>query len=106
MKLYRLDEMKGGWFVGNFEPSCLRTDAFEVASKQYKSGDHESRHVHRIATEITVITAGRVIMNGQTFVAGDVILLEPGESADFEVLEDALTVVVKTPSIIGDKYPA
>ena len=106
MKLYRLDEMKGGWFVGNFEPSCLRTDAFEVASKKYTSGDHESRHVHRVATEITVIASGRVVMNGQVFVAGDVILLEPGESSDFEVLEDALTVVVKTPSIIGDKYPA
>jgi mannose-6-phosphate isomerase-like protein (cupin superfamily) len=104
MKFYRLDEMKGGWFVGNFEPTCLRTDAFEVASKKYKAGDGESRHVHRIATEITVIASGRVVMNGQTFAAGDIVLLEPGEAADFQVLEDALTVVVKMPSAIGDKY--
>jgi hypothetical protein len=106
MKLYRLDQMKGGWFVGDFEPTCLRTDAFEVASKKYKAGDRESRHVHRIATEITVIASGRVVMNGRTFVAGDIVLLEPGESADFRVLEEAMTVVVKMPSIIGDKYPA
>jgi hypothetical protein len=33
-------------------------------------------------------------------------LLEPGESADFNVLEDTTTVVVKVPSLLGDKYPA
>jgi len=104
MKLYRLDQMKGGWFVGNFEPTCSRTDAFEVACKQYNAGDCETRHVHQIATEITLIASGRVVMNGQIFEKEDIIVLEPGEAADFQVLEDALTVVVKMPSVIGDKY--
>ena len=106
MKLYRLEEMKGGWFIGGFEPSCVRTDVFEVACKAYKAGDRENRHVHRIATEVTLIASGRVAMNGHHLRAGDLIRLDPGEPADFEALEDAHTVVVKIPSVIGDKYPA
>ena len=105
MKSFRLDAMKGGWFVGGFEPTCLRTDAMEVACKMYKADARETPHVHRVATEITLIAVGRVMMNGKIFTAGDIILLEPGEAATFQVLEDAVTVVVKAPSVMGDKYP-
>lgn len=105
MRLFRLDAMKGGWFVGNFTPTCLRTDAVEVACKMYKAGAQETPHVHRVALEITLIAAGRVIMNGKIFTAGDIILLEPGEAATFQVLEDTTTMVVKAPSVMGDKYP-
>ena len=101
-----LNEMVGGWIVGNFEPSCLKTTACEVACKHYEAGAVEAAHVHRIATEVTLIAAGRVSMNGQTFSAGDIILLEPGEATDFHALETTTTVVVKLPSVIGDKYPA
>jgi hypothetical protein len=31
MILRRLHEMTGGWMVGDFEPTCLRTSACEVA---------------------------------------------------------------------------
>jgi anti-sigma factor ChrR (cupin superfamily) len=101
-----LEEMVGGWIVGNFEPTCLKTTACEVACKHYEAGASEAAHVHRIATEVTLIAAGRVSMNGRTFAAGDIILLEPGEATDFRALEKTTTVVVKMPSVIGDKYPA
>jgi hypothetical protein len=100
-----LNEMVGGWIVGNFEPSCLKTAACEVACKQYEAGAVEAAHVHRIATELTLIATGRVSMNGRMFSAGDIILLEPGEPTDFQALENTTTVVVKMPSVIGDKYP-
>lgn len=100
-----LHEMVGGWIVGNFEPSCLKTTACEVACKHYEAGAVETAHVHRIATEVTLIASGRVSMNGQTFSTGDIILLEPGEPTDFQALENTTTVVVKMPSVIGDKYP-
>jgi quercetin dioxygenase-like cupin family protein len=102
----RLNEMIGGWMVGDFEPSCLRTAACEIACKLYAAGDTEPAHVHRIATELTLIASGRATMNGRTFVAGDIIILEPGEPADFAALEPTTTVVVKMPSVRGDKYPA
>lgn len=104
MKKYSLSEMTKGWFVGDFSPTVLKTQAVEVGVKQYQGGDYEARHHHKVATEITVIVTGKVRMNGELFQAGDILLIEPGESTDFEVLEDATTVVVKYPGAPNDKY--
>jgi quercetin dioxygenase-like cupin family protein len=100
-----LQDMVGGWIVGNFEPTCLKSTACEVACKHYDAGAVEAAHVHRIATELTLIAAGRVTMNGCTYGAGDIIVLEPGEATDFRAIEKTTTVVVKMPSVMGDKYP-
>ena len=67
MKHARLADMTGGWFVGDFQPTCLQTTACEVACKHYEAGAAEPRHVHRVATELTLIASGRVVMNGTTF---------------------------------------
>jgi hypothetical protein len=101
----RLSDMVGGWLVGDFDPSCFRTAACEVACKRYHAGDSENAHVHRVATEITLIASGRVVMNGRTLGAGDIVIIEPGEATDFQALDDTTTVVVKLPSVAGDKYP-
>ncbi len=104
MKSVKLENMFRGWFVGNFEPSVFKTNAVEVGVKRYRSGDHESWHFHKVATEITVVVSGRVKLNGEVFIAGDIIVIDPGEGADFYVLEDAVTTVVKLPGAINDKY--
>ena len=106
MKTSRLSDMKAGWFVGDFLPTCYRLTECEVACKYYKKGDSEEKHVHKVATEITVIASGHVLMNGVEYRTADIILLEPGEPADFHVLEDTITIVVKMPSLKDDKYPA
>jgi hypothetical protein len=104
MNYRRLEDMVGGWLVGDFEPTCLRSTACEVACKHYKTGDHDAAHVHRIATEVTLIASGRVRMNGRVLVAGDIVILDPGDATDFTALEPTTTVVVKMPSVLGDKY--
>ena len=105
MKSYKLNDMKLGWFVGDFEPSVIRTSEFEVAVKKYSRGSREEKHVHKIAQEVTLIIRGSVRMNSKVFSAGDIVLLEPGEPTNFEAIsEEVVTVVVKTPSVIGDKY--
>ena len=100
----RLSDMKGGWFVGDFSPVVLRSKEAEVAVKFYVRGAREDRHVHRVAHELTLILNGSVRMNGEDLAHGDIVMLEPGEPTDFEALTDVTTVVVKVPSIIGDKY--
>ena len=100
-----LNDMVGGWMVGDFEPTCIPTTACEVACKHYPAGAVEAAHVHRVATELTLIASGRATMNGRVFQTGDIILLEPGEATDFRTLEPTTTVVVKMPSVKGDKYP-
>jgi hypothetical protein len=97
--------MKGGWFVGDFNPAVLRTHAAEVAVKHYPAGAYEKKHLHKIATEVTVIVAGEVEMNRQRYRAGDIIMMEPGEATDFRTITAATTAVVKIPGALNDKYP-
>jgi quercetin dioxygenase-like cupin family protein len=104
MRSAHLDEMFKGWFVGNFTPTALATEACEVAVKTYKAGERESAHFHKIATEVTLILSGKVRMRGKEWVSGDIIVLSPGDVTDFEALTDAVNVVVKTPGATNDKY--
>jgi len=105
MKVAKLEDMVKGWFVGNFDPTLLRTNDVEVAVKSYQKGDYEAKHYHKIATEITVIVSGRVKMNGIEYKKGDIIVMEPNEATDFECIEDGTqNVVVKIPGANNDKY--
>ncbi|NOT24464.1 MAG: cupin domain-containing protein [Acidobacteria bacterium] len=99
-----LRDMHRGWVVGDFAPTCYRTSACEVACQRFEAGDVEAEHVHRIATEITVIVSGRAIMAGRELTAGDILVLEPGDPAGFHALEPTTTLVMKFPSVPGDKY--
>lgn len=99
-----LKEMKLGWFVGNFEPSLYKTNDVEVAVKEYKKGDSEQIHYHKIATEITVVVKGKVRMNDLILETGDILVIPPFHATDFEALEDTLTTVTKLPGANNDKY--
>ena len=104
MKTYRLKNTIRGWFVGDFPKAVYRTKHFEVAVKIEKAGEHVERHVHRVATEITAVAEGCVCINNKKFKKGDIIVIGPNEDADYKVLKDAVTVIVKIPSIKNDKY--
>lgn len=104
MIISRLDDMTKGWFIGNFEPSLLKTNDVEVGVKSYKAGDYEEKHYHKIATEYTVILKGKVRMFDREFSEGDIIVAEPGDATDFTALTDSMNVVVKIPGANDDKY--
>jgi len=104
MKASRLEQMTRGWFVGDFTPTLFKTREVEVAVMRYHAGDSEPKHFHKIATELTVITQGEVEMNGRRYVAGDIVVMEPGEATDFKAITDAMTTVVKIPGAVNDKY--
>ena len=104
MQVAKLKDMFRGWFVGAFSPAAHSTPAVEVGFKSYVKGYKEARHFHKVATEITLIYKGHVRMNGREFRDGDIVILQPMESCDFEVLEDTDTVVVKVPGAQNDKY--
>lgn len=104
MRHARLEAMVKGWFAGPFEPAVLALAGCEVAVKHYRAGEREAAHVHRLATEVTVVVSGRIRMAGREWQAGDIVVLEPGEATGFEALTDAVNVVVKAPAVLGDKY--
>lgn len=104
MKKESIHNFTKGWFIGNFEPTLLKTKDFEIGFKTYKAGEYENKHLHKIATEYTLIANGRVRMNGTEYNEGDIIIVEPNESTDFLAITDTMTVVVKSPSISNDKF--
>jgi hypothetical protein len=104
LERFRLEKFVKGWFVGDFQPTLIPSDAVEVGIKHYRAGDYEASHHHKVATELTVVVSGRVRMSGQEFGAGDILKIAPGGSTDFMALTDAITVVVKMPCVAGDKY--
>lgn len=104
MRIDKLENFIKGWFVGNFEPSLIKTNDVEVAVKSYKAGNSEARHYHKIATEITVVISGKIEMNGVCYGRGDIITLEPNDATDFRAVTDAVNVVVKIPGANNDKY--
>lgn len=104
MKTANLGEMVRGWFVGGFEPAAFNTEACEVGVKSYKQGETEVAHYHKVATEVTLVLSGSVTMLDKQWNAGDIIVIEPGDVTAFEALSDAVTVVVKIPGCLNDKY--
>lgn len=104
MNLNNLNNFIGGWICGNFYPSLFKTTDFEVAIKRYSKGDIDSKHYHKKAIEYTVIVEGVVKMNDIIYKKDDIITIEKYEAVLFECIEDAITVVIKTPSVLNDKF--
>lgn len=106
MELFKLNEFIRGWFVGDFEPSLIKTQDVEVAVQSFQAGDIEDKHFHKVATEITVLVSGKAKMFDKIIEAGSIIKIDPGEITGFEAIEDCTTVVVKYPGAKNDKYEA
>ena len=104
MEIAKIKDFIGGWFVGNFEPSLCKTNDVEIGIKYYKKGDCEGYHHHKIATEFTAIISGKVLMDGRTYETGEIIIIKPNISTNFEAITDTVTVVVKLPGANNDKY--
>jgi len=104
MKIYKLKNFTRGWLVGDFKPSVIRTKKFEAAVMFYKKGRRDPAHKHLRAEEITVIISGKYKMNNKILKPGDIVLLKRGEAAEFYCVNAGQTVVIKSPSVIGDKY--
>jgi len=104
MTKYHLDDMIKGWFVGNFEPTVFSTEACEVSIKKFLKDEHEEKHFHKVATEITVIISGSARMGEGVYSEGDIIKIEPGTAVDFLALTDVILAAVKIPGAKSDKY--
>lgn len=104
MKKYRLDNFKGGWIIGNFEPSLLKSKDFEVCYKFHVKGERWPVHYHKVGTEYNVLIRGEMLIKGERLFGGDVFVIEPGEVADPVFVDDCEVLIVKTPSVPGDKY--
>jgi len=104
MDVHKNKQYVGGWFCGGFEPSAYKTDDFEVCYKKHSKGEFWDKHYHAIATEINYLIRGKMTIQGKLLESGDCFVIHPKEIADPVFLDDCELIVIKTPSIIGDKY--
>ena len=104
MKKHKLSESGArGWFIGDFPEAVIRTKDFEVNWQSNPAGP-TPKHIHKIITEVQLVTRGCMQVHGEKFYAGDICVIEPGDLSDIEYLEETDTVAIKFPSVPGDKY--
>ena len=93
-----------GWLVGDFSPCLFNSKEVEVGLKHYKKGDKDENHYHKIATEYTIVVYGKVKMQNKIFTSGNILVIEPNMENSLDCLEDSCILVIKTPSLVNDKY--
>lgn len=104
MQISKFKDYKGGWFVGNFIPTAYKTKNFEVGYHHYKVGQEWDHHFHKETDEINLILSGKVIIQGEELVKGDVVVINKYEVSDPVFVEDTEIIIIKTPSVPGDKF--
>lgn len=104
MRTSKLADTFRGWFIGDFDPSVLRTKDFEVGILKHPKGEKWSAHYHMKSTEYNVLISGSMRLNDTELYAGDIFVIEPNEIADPIFHEDCTIVCVKVPSNTKDKY--
>ena len=104
MKIHKLNSMVRGWFIGDFEPSILRTKDFEVGILDHKKGEAWPVHYHKEAVEYNVLLEGKMMVRDKIISAGDIFIFDAYEVADPVFLEDCKVVCIKCPSLPNDKY--
>jgi len=104
MKVYNLKDYTRGWFIGNFEPSLLQTEDFEVGVHEYKKDQYWAPHFHKLSNEFNLLIEGKMKVCDQEINAGQLFVIEKEEWASPVFLEDCKVLIIKVPSIPGDKY--
>lgn len=109
MRQAKLEDFFRGWFIGDFEPTMLRTKDFEVGILSHAKDEYWAPHYHKVAIEYNVLISGKMMIELEDgsikyLNPGDVFAFERGEISKPYFLEDCKILVVKVPSAIGDKY--
>ena len=104
MRKFNIKEMHRGWFIGDFLPSVLRTNLFEVGILKHHKGEEWPKHYHAEATEYNVLINGSMTVNNNLIKEGEIFILEKNEICNPIFHKDCTVLCVKVPSIPGDKY--
>ena len=104
MRKFNLQEMHRGWFIGDFLPSVLRTNLFEVGILRHHKGEEWPEHFHAEAVEYNVLINGSMTVNNNLIQEGEIFVLEKNENCKPIFHKDCIVLCVKVPSIPSDKH--
>tara|TARA_Y100000389_G_scaffold95446_1_gene92123 strand:+ start:3003 stop:3323 length:321 start_codon:yes stop_codon:yes gene_type:complete len=103
MEIYDFNKMKDGWFVGDFVPAAFYTNDFEVCYKHHKKDEVWDKHYHEKSTEINLLVSGTMKINDILLKEGQIFVIKPFYIVKPTFLEDCTLVIIKAPSVPGDK---
>ena len=99
-----LSDFLGGWLVGSFSPALFSRGDIEVGVKTLKAGFVDEAHYHEKSNEYNVLLKGSLSQNGVVIEEGTIFIFRPGEVSKVSALTDALILVIRDGSGVGDKY--
>src|SRR6185369_14722261 len=100
-----IKDFKKGWFVGDFDPSLWKTKNVEVGLRWNNVGDKEPRHYHKANTEYVVFAVGKHRLDDTVYTDGEMLVIHPYMSSDYECLESGYCLTVRDKSNPKDKFP-
>tara|TARA_R110002020_G_scaffold11692_3_gene43723 strand:- start:1337 stop:1669 length:333 start_codon:yes stop_codon:yes gene_type:complete len=104
MEIFKLKDMKHGWYAGDFSPSSFKTDKFEACYRTHPKGEKWDTHYHEHITEINLLVKGKMKLQNTLLATGDIFVIKPFEIADPIFLEDCTIMCIKTPGgYVNDK---
>lgn len=105
IKVGNIYEFDMGWFIGNFEPALVKTKDFEIAIHRHQAKTRGDNHIHKIATEYNFVIDGEVCLDSHiTLRQNSYWVTEPNQSIEVSFREYTTLLVIKIPSVPGDKY--
>jgi hypothetical protein len=103
MIVNKLENFVRGWFIGNFEPTLLKTDAFEIGVQNYTKDFIGQKHYQIKSVEYNIVLQGKVLVNNKILKKNDIFIFNPLEVTDFKSLTKSTILSIKIPSIPNDK---
>jgi hypothetical protein len=100
----KLSDFPGGWLVGSFSPALFSRGDIEVGVKTLKAGFVDGAHYHKKSNEYNLLLRGSLSQNGVVIEEGSIFVFGPCEVSKVSALTDALILVIRDGSGIGDKY--
>ncbi len=100
----KLSDFLGGWLVGSFSPALFSRSDIEVGVKNLSAGFVDEPHYHIKSSEYNVLLKGSLLQNGVVIEEGSIFIFRPGEVSKVSALTDALILVIRDGSGVGDKY--
>lgn len=92
-----------GWIIGNFIPSIIETDAFELGILKHKKDEKWPFHYHSYMTEINLLLDGEMILNNKKIIKNELFIIDKNQIACPFFLTDVTVLCIKTPSVKNDK---
>jgi dTDP-glucose pyrophosphorylase len=103
IKMYKLEDMFRGWFVGDFEPSVFKHAGVEIGYLLHKKGEKWQTHYHNNLVEVNLLIQGRMILNDIEINKNEIFVIDKKVIACPIFLEDCYIMCIKIPSMVGDK---